>query len=379
MTRVIRRWTRAFVLALVTGASLTAAPAAAQVEVRDLVVTGGVALEGYQGNLSAVTVPLVDSTDHAAAAVGQFGARGEVLLLSGDSRVLQLDFDTGLRQSAAAGFEVRDYAPREWVGTVELGYRQRIEGIGTLGLRARGKGRRVQDRPPMPLFIQPGYGALDGSVSMAFRPLHGVRFDVRLGAETSDYRALDLVPQLDLLDRRSVSGEVGAEWVGASSSLRIFGALRGTRYPHQGSFDPADPFRRDRSVRAGATWTLRSNVIAQLGLEGVLNRSNSDRPEYDAVSLQGLLSVPLPADFGLDFYGVLTSKSYIHTTDFARLVPGEEADNASIAYVSLTRPLAPNLDGSVRLGWTRAETDIGNSYFRRFGATFFLHYRPWSR
>lgn len=355
------------------------APAAAQLQVRDLVVTGGVSMEGYHGNLSAVTVPLVDSTDQAAAAVGQFGARGEVSLLSDETRVLRADFDAGFRQSAADGFEVRDYSPREWVGSLQLDYRQRIEGVGTLGVRARGKGRRVQDRPPMPLFIQPGYGSVDGAVSMAFRPLQGVRFDVRLGAETTDYRALELVPQLDLLDRRSVSGEVGAEWTGGASSVRVFGSLRGTRYPHQGSFDPADPFRRDRSVRTGASWTLRSDVIAQLGLEGVLNRSNSDRPEYDAVSVQGLLSVPLPAEFGVDFYGVLTSKSYIHPTDFARLVPGEEADNASIAYVSLTRPLGPSLDGALRLGWTRAETDIGNSYFERFGATFFLHYRPWSR
>lgn len=370
------------VLCLLLGvgaATVVSSPAAGQLQVRDLVVTGGVSMEGYHGNLSAVTVPLVDSTDQAAAAVGQFGARGEVLLLSDEERVLQADFDTGFRQSAADGFEVRDYSPREWVGSLQLDYRQRIEGVGTLGVRARGKGRRVQDRPPMPLFIQPGYGSVDGAVSMAFRPLQGVRFDLRLGAETTDYRSLELVPQLDLLDRRSVSGEVGAEWTGSASSVRVFGSLRGTRYPHQGSFDPADPFRRDRSVRAGATWTLRSDVIAQLGLEGVLNRSNSDRPEYDAVSVQGLLSVPLPAEFGVDFYGVLTSKSYIHPTDFARLVPGEEADNASIAYVSLTRPLGPSLDGALRLGWTRAETDIGNSYFERFGATFFLHYRPWSR
>jgi hypothetical protein len=59
-----------------------------------------------------------------------------------------------------------------------------------------------------------------------------------------------------------------------------------------------------------------------------------------------------------------------------RLVPGEEADNASLLYIDLTRPLAPNLTASVRFGWTRAETDIGDSYYRRSGLSFFLNYRP---
>jgi hypothetical protein len=64
-------------------------------------------------------------------------------------------------------------------------------------------------------------------------------------------------------------------------------------------------------------------------------------------------------------------------TEFAQLVPGEEADNASVIYVEATRPLLLNLDGAVRFRWTRAETDIGNSYFERFGASFLFRYRPW--
>ena len=60
----------------------------------------------------------------------------------------------------------------------------------------------------------------------------------------------------------------------------------------------------------------------------------------------------------------------------ARLVPGEEADNASVAYITLARPLAPNLDGRLRFGWTRAETDIGDSYYERYGVTFLFDFRP---
>ena len=61
------------------------------------------------------------------------------------------------------------------------------------------------------------------------------------------------------------------------------------------------------------------------------------------------------------------------------LVPGEEADNASIAYVQVGRPMAVNLDGAIRVGWTRAETDIGNAYYQRFGLSVRMNYRPNNR
>ena len=73
---------------------------------------------------------------------------------------------------------------------------------------------------------------------------------------------------------------------------------------------------------------------------------------------------------------LLTTKGYVNETDFARLVPGEEADNASIAYAELLRSILSNLEGGVRLGWTRAETDIGNAYYQRFGLSFLFNYRP---
>jgi len=50
-----------------------------------------------------------------------------------------------------------------------------------------------------------------------------------------------------------------------------------------------------------------------------------------------------------------------------------------VVYLELARPLMVNLDGAVRFGWNRAETDIGNEYFERYGATFLLRYRPWER
>ena len=30
----------------------------------------------------------------------------------------------------------------------------------------------------------------------------------------------------------------------------------------------------------------------------------------------------------------------------------------------------------VRFGWTRAETDIGGSFYERYGVSFFINYRP---
>ena len=76
---------------------------------------------------------------------------------------------------------------------------------------------------------------------------------------------------------------------------------------------------------------------------------------------------------------LLTWKTYVHETPFARLVPGEEADNASVVHLDLGRQMAPNLTATLRFGWTRAEADIGNSYYRRFGTSLLFDFRPVAR
>jgi hypothetical protein len=87
----------------------------------------------------------------------------------------------------------------------------------------------------------------------------------------------------------------------------------------------------------------------------------------------------LPYDLTVHLLANITDKRYLAETSFARLVPGEEADNASVVYVELTRRLLVNLDGAIRFGWNKAETDIGNEYFERYGATLLFRYRPRDR
>ena len=158
--------------------------------------------------------------------------------------------------------------------------------------------------------------------------------------------------------------------------VRIFGALRWSEYPHQATFDPTDPVRRDRTVQTGFTWQIDAPITTELGVVGTINRSNSRRAEYDAIALRSVLSVPLPFDVGATILAIITTKSYVNESDFKVLVPGEEADNASVFYLDLARPLAVAVDGSLRLGWTRAEADVGDAYFRRFGLSVLLRYRP---
>lgn len=365
------------VLAWTLACALIPSGLPAQVTLEDLVFTGGASLEGYRGNLAAVTVPAVDSTDQASAAVGELGLRGQIIFLNRTERSLQLQVDAGLRQFVAGGFEIRDYAPREWVGRAELSFRESLEGVGDLWFQGGLGGRRVEDRPPMPLFIQPGYGTAEGRVRLNLLPRRGVLLDAQVMGEMADYSTGAFTPQLALLDRRMWGMEVGARW-DRDWTLRVHTAFRATEYPNQGTFDPGDPFRKDRAFSLGATWTLQSNLFVQAGLEATLNRSNSDRPEYNALSFRGVVSAPLPRNVNLNLYAVLTAKSYVNDTEFARLVPGEEADNASTVYLELARPLKVNLDGAVRFGWSRAETDIGESYFHRFGTTVLFRYRPWA-
>jgi hypothetical protein len=352
--------------------------AEAQVRFRDFVVTLGASAESYSGNFSAVTVPVVDSTEDASAAVGEVAVSGTLTLLRSQERSLEVSFDGGMRQAAAFGFEVRDYAPREFVGSVSPRFTAALGSWGSLLLRGRYRGRSLADRPPMPLFLQTGYATIQGGVGVVTRSFDGISFDAQVDVEQADYGAPELVPQLDLLDRRSAGVEVGVRW-GGSSTVRVYGGARWTEYSNQGSFDPEDPFRRDHTARVGVEWTYVGDLFVQVGVDGTMNRSNSDRPEYDALSGRAVVTAPLPAGFSINAFAVLTNKSYLHQTDFARLVPGEEADNASIAYLQVGRALASNLDGAVRLGWTRAETDIGQAYYERFGISVRASYRPLRR
>jgi hypothetical protein len=366
----------ALLLLIVGGGASQPAFASAQVVWQDLVFTGGLSVEGYWGNLPAITVTAVDSTEEASAVVGEFGIRGSVALLNRENRTLSLQFDSGLRQFVAGGFLVKAYAPKELVGRVDLSYREQAGSLGEVWFFGGLGARKVDDRPPMPLFIQPGYGTVDGRVRLQLYPINGVYYDAQVFAELEDYGTTRLTPQLALLDRRMLGLEVGATW-GMDWTIRTYMGFRASEYQNQGTFDPTDPLRRDKALNLGATWTLRSSFFAQVGFEGTLNRSNSSRPEYNALSVRAVVSVPMPQEISLSFFADLAAKEYLTKTEFAQLVPGEEADNASVVYLEASRPLFMNLDGAVRFGWTRAETDIGNSYFERFGASFLFRYRPW--
>ncbi len=362
----------------VAAAAFSPASASAQSRL-DLVVTAGVSGENYDGNLASVTVPVVDSANDVGAAVGEFGLRARWNLLTRTNSSLTASFDLGMRQFLASGFEIRDYSPRERSGRLDLQFFQRIPTVGVLSLIGEARGRGIDDRPPMPLFLLPGYSRYQGTAQFTFLPIDGVTFDIAATGETSDFRAPDGIAQINLLDRDSRALEVGASW-GEDWRVRFFGSLLFSEYPEQASFDPTDPYRRDRAVTLGGEWRYESSFRAEVGVEGIVNRSNSRRPEYDAFSGRALLGIPLPWwDMGVNLFAVVTGKSYVSRTPFARLVPGEEADNASVVYLDVNRPLAPNLDASVRFGFSRGETDIGDAYVQRYGMSFFLNYRPYLR
>jgi hypothetical protein len=351
--------------------------AAAQERVRDLVLNGGFSVEAYRGNLAAASVSVADTTDRAAAAIGELGARGTVMLFEEERRWAFLSFDGGLRQFAAGGFTVRDYAPREWAGQTAVSYSQLLGSWAAATGRLGWRGRAVDDRPPMPLFLQPGFGIATASARLELSEIDRVSFDLAADAEWADYTAQPLVAPLDLLDRTSQGVEVGAAW-GEGTTFRVFAAARRSEYPHQQTSEPSDPTRRDGTVQAGFSWSMEAPITAQLGFEGTVNRSNSRRPEYDALSVRSVVSVPLPFDVGATVLGVLTAKSYVNDNEFKVLVPGEEADNASVLYLDLSRAIAAGMDGSLRVGWTRAEADVGDAYFQRFGVSMLLRYRPGS-
>ncbi len=348
-----------------------------QVSLRDLVVTGGLSGEGYRGNLETAGAAVRDSTEVASAVVSEMGARGGWVLRRNGSVRAALDFDGGVRRFTARGFELRDYAPREWVGTLDLTTFQPLGGSAMLSGFGRVRGRAVEDRPPMPLFLPPAYRMVQGGVGLELDAGGGRRVNLTTAGERSDYSATEFAPQIRLLDRSHGSARVGLTLPRSSNTrVEFFAGGELSRYPEQETFVESDPYRRDRGWKAGVEWTHQGPRMVQLGVEGRTNRSNSRRPEYNSLTVEGMVSAPGPAETILSAYGAVTVKRYLAETSAARLIPGEEANNASMAYLSVSRGLARNLDSTVRLGWTRAETEIGDDYFQRVGLYMLLRYRP---
>ena len=353
-------------------------PLAGQVRLNDLVITGGAAMEVYLGNFSAVTVAQIDSTDSALAGVGHWTARGSVNFLPSGRRALWLDFDGGVRQFATGGFQLRNYAPREHSGRLTMTYGQRLAG-GTFTTEATARARSIADRPPMPLYLSPGYETYTARVGYGRSLRPGLDLSVAVTGEKADYSAPKTLPQLDLLDRSSVIVRTEAvrdfrdpARTEDFSKFGVFAAYRHHSYPKQG----LGLLRADHALGGGVSYERETDrLVLRLSLDGTLSRSNAPRVEYNAAVLKGELTWSLGTSTQLDFEGTLARKRYRNRVQ-DHLVPGEEGDNASLLYAEVTRFLSPQVDASFRFGWQKVETNISGAYYTRFGGTFFLKVRP---
>ena len=352
-----------------------------QIRFEDVVIGAGVTAEGYRGNFSAVTFPQIDSTNSALAGVGEWSASGTVVLLAREHQTLKVRFDGGLRQFATGGFQLRNYAPREYSGDLSVRHEQHLGG-GSLVTDAMVKARSIADRPPMPLYLPPGYDTYGLSTLYRTRPLRtNIYIDVGVSGELADYAAPRVLPALDLLDRTSVTVTAGARRLVRDSSrpedlsgFRLFGAFSYSSYPKQGL---GGVLRTDHALSAGGNYELVTERLGlHVNLHATRSRSNSRRVEYNAGSIDATALWGLGAFTQVSLYGKLARKWYTNPVQDL-LVPGEEADNASVLYAGLTRFLAKDVDMTFRFGWTKAETNISGAYYTRFGGSFFLSVRPW--
>ena len=357
----------------------TPAEGTGQIRLRDFVITEGASLEGYLGNFSAITVPQIDSTERAVAGVGEFRVRGILGLMARENQSVDVAFDGGIRQFATGGFQLRNYAPREHSGSLETTYQRRIRRVGSLTANAGARLRSISDRPPMPLYLAPGYDRYTAGMSY----LHRGIFDLGVVGEVADYAAPKVLPALDLLDRSSVVVTAGVRKIYRSPAeldrddywgLRAFSSYSYHSYPQQGQGSP----RIDHAVGAGATFEGRwERLSLEFTLEGTRSRSTSRRVEYNAARLNGQADWILGQSTQVGLRGTLARKRFIQPGQDA-LVPGEEADNASILYAELTRHLGDRVSGAFRFGWQKVETNISGAYYTRFGGSFFLRVRPWN-
>lgn len=354
-----------------------AGSAGTKVSLEDVTVRAGLSAGGYWGNFSSVAVVWTDPTERAFAGTGSFELEG-VVRFRGSRRQLFINFDGGLQQYATGGFELRNYAPREYTADVGATYEQGLWG-GSVRVAGQATARGVADRPPMPLYLQPGYNSYVGSVGYTRDlPLDGWlhQLDIQGTFENRDYAAPRVLPQLDLLDRSSGEGTVrltrflGSEY----SALRAYGAFRYHSYPRKG----LSIRRRDKAGRAGIAWTLDWLVSHGLRIEadigGTFNRSNSRRVEYNLIGFQGKLVQSLGPTTELLLDLDVKRKSYLAPGQY--LVPGEEVDDLTRIDAGLARALGP-INATFRVYWKKAETNISGAFYRNLGASFSMSATPW--
>ena len=354
-----------------------------QSRVRDFVITAGLAGEAWWGDFSAIAVPEFDSTESVKAGVGEWSARGVFSLLSDPRHRLEATLDGGIRQSAATGFRLRNYAPREQSGRLTLTY-DHVLGRGVVTAGATARSRRIVDHPPMPLYKHPGYDIYNVQAGYA-KSVRRINVDVRVAGERADYKPPPQLDHLDFLDRNSVVVEAGGRRVFYLSgdpedyedardfwTVRVFGAFGYHSYPRQGD----EVQRADRAMRLGATFELRTEQLEiTTTMAGTRSRSTSPRVEYNHGRVH-LQATWLWDDTDLSLVGTLARKRYIQPTQDA-LVAGEEADNASVLYAEVTRSLGMRVSGAFRIGWRKVETNFSGAFYTRFGGGFSLSVRPW--
>ena len=361
------------------------APLSGQSWVERFVITAGLTGEAWWGDFSAITVPQFDSTESAVAGVGEWGVRGGFTLLEGSRHRLEATFDGGIRQSATTGFRLRNYAPREQSGTLAMSFAHDMGG-GVFTAEATGRSRRIVDRPPMPLYKSPGYDIYSVQARYGKR-VRAISVDMKVAGEQADYKPPPFLKHLDFLDRNSVIVETGGrkrfDFAADSEeeeywAIRLFAGYGYHRYPRQGQGEPQMDHapRVDHAPRLGTTFELKTaRLLLDVTVDGSRNYSTSRRPEYRNGRLH-VQAVWFLGDTDLSLVGTLARKRYIDPGQDA-LVPGEEADNASIFYAEVTRSLGLHVDGAFRLGWRKVETNFSGAFYTRFGGGFSLRVRPW--
>ena len=363
------------------GALLLPVKLAGQGLIQDFVISGGVAGEAWKGDFAAITVPQVDSTKRAVAWVGEWSANGRFTLLTREHSRLEATLDAGFRQFATGGYQLRNYAPREHRGILRTTYQHALGGgrFGNVYGEATARILGITDRPPMPIYLSPGYEAYRLTAGYG-RSVRDLDVDLAVSGERADFAAPVLLRNLDLLDRTSLIVEAGAgrrEYSASESDVdysgfRFFGAYRYHSYPKQGY----PVLRADHAIGLGGIYELSSDrIYFKTMLDGTRSRSSSRRVEYDAARLSAEIQWGFSETMGLNISGKVARKRYIDPGRHA-LVPGEEADNETNLYAEITRQLGPGVDGAFRLGWQRVETNFSGAYYTRFGGGFFLRARP---
>jgi hypothetical protein len=214
-------------------------------------------------------------------------------------------------------------------------------------------------------YLEPGRGE-GGFVGRLVMPV-GARWQAEVLA-TGD--AVRYAPEAwRVLNRHGGGGGVGVARLGSTGSARLAARATHHRFPERAS--PLAPYRADTRFTVSLDGALEAGAVLRLSTAATWNRSRIAAYRYTAARAAVVAAVPWRAG-SVQVYAGLSHQAY--PSGSAGTVARDD-DTGSVVSLQYARPVGEGRLVTVRVGWMRSRTGLGDDFYQRLWAALQLGFR----